>query len=211
MHRRARPARRQRQPAVRSGQRQICRRRHVDHSGATMSARLRSALPASLLGLNCRRASTWANAIGLVTTLSQPNLTALSGETADFLAGGEYPDPDSARAWARPRSNTRSSASAWPTRRRCWPMAASRSGSARKCPSFRARARSAQRLPGPGADHPPRRNDGRARLGPELHDRRPDEQQRAEHDQQDAGRRRHADPGLAVPLDQLPARARPNW
>ena len=30
---------------------------------------------------------------GLVTTLSQPNLTALSGETADFLAGGEYPIP----------------------------------------------------------------------------------------------------------------------
>ena len=31
--------------------------------------------------------------LGLVTTLSQPNLTALSGETADFLAGGEYPIP----------------------------------------------------------------------------------------------------------------------
>ena len=31
--------------------------------------------------------------VGLVTTLSQPNLTALSGETADFLAGGEYPIP----------------------------------------------------------------------------------------------------------------------
>src|SRR5690606_22156854 len=31
--------------------------------------------------------------MGLVTTLSQPNLTALSGETADFLAGGEFPIP----------------------------------------------------------------------------------------------------------------------
>lgn len=31
--------------------------------------------------------------VGLVTTLAQPNLTALSGETADFLAGGEYPIP----------------------------------------------------------------------------------------------------------------------
>ena len=30
---------------------------------------------------------------GLVTTLSQPNLTALSGETAEFLAGGEFPIP----------------------------------------------------------------------------------------------------------------------
>lgn len=28
---------------------------------------------------------------GLVTVLSQPNLTALSGETASFLAGGEFP------------------------------------------------------------------------------------------------------------------------
>ena len=28
---------------------------------------------------------------GLVATLAQPNLTAMSGETADFLAGGEFP------------------------------------------------------------------------------------------------------------------------
>jgi hypothetical protein len=31
--------------------------------------------------------------IGLVSTLAQPNLTALSGETAEFLAGGEFPIP----------------------------------------------------------------------------------------------------------------------
>jgi pilus assembly protein CpaC len=30
---------------------------------------------------------------GLVTTLAEPNLTALSGETASFLAGGEFPVP----------------------------------------------------------------------------------------------------------------------
>ena len=30
---------------------------------------------------------------GLVTTLAEPNLTALSGETASFLAGGEIPIP----------------------------------------------------------------------------------------------------------------------
>lgn len=30
---------------------------------------------------------------GLVTVLAQPNLTALSGETASFLAGGEFPVP----------------------------------------------------------------------------------------------------------------------
>jgi len=31
--------------------------------------------------------------LGLITTISQPNLTALSGETATFLAGGEFPIP----------------------------------------------------------------------------------------------------------------------
>lgn len=30
---------------------------------------------------------------GLVRTLAEPNLTALSGQTADFLAGGEFPVP----------------------------------------------------------------------------------------------------------------------
>jgi pilus assembly protein CpaC len=30
---------------------------------------------------------------GIVTTLAEPNLTALSGETASFLAGGEFPVP----------------------------------------------------------------------------------------------------------------------
>ena len=43
------------------------------------------------LGLDIGAALDLAENSGLVTTLSQPNLTALSGETADFLAGGEYP------------------------------------------------------------------------------------------------------------------------
>ncbi len=34
-----------------------------------------------------------AERTGLVATLAQPNLTTVSGETADFLAGGEYPIP----------------------------------------------------------------------------------------------------------------------
>jgi pilus assembly protein CpaC len=45
------------------------------------------------LGLDIGSALDLAETDGLVTTLSQPNLTALSGETADFLAGGEYPIP----------------------------------------------------------------------------------------------------------------------
>lgn len=45
------------------------------------------------LGLDIAGALDLAEREGLVTTLSQPNLTALSGETAEFLAGGEFPIP----------------------------------------------------------------------------------------------------------------------
>ncbi|RIV83293.1 type II and III secretion system protein family protein [Aurantiacibacter xanthus] len=43
------------------------------------------------LGLDIAGALDLAETEGLVTTLAQPNLTALSGETAEFLAGGEFP------------------------------------------------------------------------------------------------------------------------
>lgn len=46
-----------------------------------------------LFGLDTIAALDLAEQIGLVTTLSEPNLTALSGETATFLAGGEFPIP----------------------------------------------------------------------------------------------------------------------
>lgn len=46
-----------------------------------------------LFGVDIATAFDLAEQVGLVTTLSQPNLTALSGETADFLAGGEFPIP----------------------------------------------------------------------------------------------------------------------
>ena len=46
-----------------------------------------------LFGLDMIGALDLAERIGLITTLSQPNLTALSGETASFLAGGEFPIP----------------------------------------------------------------------------------------------------------------------
>lgn len=46
---------------------------------------------AKLLGLSIAGALDLAESSGLATTLAQPNLTALSGETASFLAGGEYP------------------------------------------------------------------------------------------------------------------------
>ncbi|MEM9501297.1 MAG: type II and III secretion system protein family protein [Pseudomonadota bacterium] len=47
----------------------------------------------SLFGIDVVGALDLSERLGLVTTLSQPNLTALSGETATFLAGGEFPIP----------------------------------------------------------------------------------------------------------------------
>ncbi|MBX7496686.1 type II and III secretion system protein family protein [Qipengyuania sp. 6B39] len=48
-----------------------------------------------LLGLDLLATLDLGERIGLVTTISEPNLTALSGETAEFLAGGEFPIPQS--------------------------------------------------------------------------------------------------------------------
>ena len=46
-----------------------------------------------LLGMDVAASLDLAERNGLVTTLAQPNLTTMSGETADFLAGGEFPIP----------------------------------------------------------------------------------------------------------------------
>ena len=54
-------------------------------AGTTLAGQFR------FLGLDILGALDLAEREGLVTTLSQPNLTALSGETAEFLAGGEFP------------------------------------------------------------------------------------------------------------------------
>ena len=50
-------------------------------------------LAGKFLGLDIVSALTLAENDGLATTLAEPNLTALSGETASFLAGGEIPIP----------------------------------------------------------------------------------------------------------------------
>ena len=47
----------------------------------------------SLLGLDILASIDLAEVDGLATVLAEPNLTALSGETASFLAGGEFPIP----------------------------------------------------------------------------------------------------------------------
>lgn len=50
-------------------------------------------LGAKILGMDILSTLDLGEQVGLVSTLSQPNLTALSGETAEFLAGGEFPVP----------------------------------------------------------------------------------------------------------------------
>ncbi|WP_324828245.1 type II and III secretion system protein family protein [Qipengyuania zhejiangensis] len=52
-------------------------------------------LGADILGLDLLATLDLGEQVGLVTTISEPNLTALSGETAEFLAGGEFPIPQS--------------------------------------------------------------------------------------------------------------------
>ena len=46
---------------------------------------------ARMFGMDVAGALDLAETSGLATSLAQPNLTSLSGETASFLAGGEYP------------------------------------------------------------------------------------------------------------------------
>ena len=50
-------------------------------------------LAGHLLGLDLLSAIDLGETMGQVSTLANPNLTALSGETATFLAGGEVPIP----------------------------------------------------------------------------------------------------------------------
>ena len=49
---------------------------------------------------------------GIARSLAEPNLVALSGDTASFLAGGEYPIPVAGTS-ARSPSTTRNTASGW--------------------------------------------------------------------------------------------------
>lgn len=76
----------------------------VDANGATPGSTLYSLAKAAagttrfgffghMLGLDILTALDLAETDGYATTLAQPTLTALSGETASFLAGGEIPIP----------------------------------------------------------------------------------------------------------------------
>ncbi|WP_082125060.1 type II and III secretion system protein family protein [Aurantiacibacter luteus] len=60
-------------------------------TGANLGSTL--GLFGEFLGLDIGAALDLGERRGLVTTLSEPTLVALSGETAEFLAGGEFPIP----------------------------------------------------------------------------------------------------------------------
>ncbi|MEQ7872462.1 type II and III secretion system protein family protein [Sphingomonas sp. ASV193] len=60
---------------------------NVAAAGTTLGA------AGKLLGLDILGTLDLAEQDGLVSTLAEPTLTALSGETASFLAGGEFPIP----------------------------------------------------------------------------------------------------------------------
>jgi len=67
-----------------------------DISGAQVGEACKFGLPKSVSQVNCNQAQETLKAIeqvGLMHTLAEPNLTAVSGETAKFLAGGEFPVP----------------------------------------------------------------------------------------------------------------------
>jgi pilus assembly protein CpaC len=66
-----------------------------DNAGAIIRNPMGSTLSAAgkLFGLDITSSLDLAQNDGVVTTLAEPNLTALSGETASFLAGGEFPVP----------------------------------------------------------------------------------------------------------------------
>jgi pilus assembly protein CpaC len=51
------------------------------------------AIAGKVLGLDLIGSLDLLESDGVVSTLAEPNLTALSGETASFLAGGEFPIP----------------------------------------------------------------------------------------------------------------------
>lgn len=110
------------------------------------SQRTTLGLGGRVLGMDLLGAIDLGETLGQVSTLANPNLTALSGETATFLAGGEIPfrcRPASARC----RSNISNMASACPTRPRSCPTAASRCASGPRCRSCRRWARSRSAAP----------------------------------------------------------------
>ena len=143
---------------------------------------------------------------GLVNVLAEPNLTALSGETASFLAGGEFPVP----VGQDDNNNIEIQFKQFGVSLAFTPTVLSAGRiSLRVRPGGQRPERQgcdqAQRPGHPRAVDPAGRDHGRARQRPELRHRRPDLQHHPQQSRQGAGARRPAGARHAVPLDPLPA------
>ena len=148
---------------------------------------------------------------GLVKTLAEPNLTAMSGDTASFLAGGEFPIPVAQtigtggvptitiefKQFGVALGFTPTILSDGMINMVVTPEVSSID------PSISFNLGTIQ-VPGPQG--PPRANHHRASRRRVLHHRRPAGRELQEPDQAASLRRRRASPGRAVPLERLPAR-----
>ena len=65
----------------------------VQNTFANLAAATTLGAAGRLFGMDILSTLNLAETNGLVSTLAEPSLTALSGETASFLAGGEFPIP----------------------------------------------------------------------------------------------------------------------
>ncbi len=118
-----------------------------------------------LFGLDLMASLDLGERSGMVVTLAQPNLTAISGETADFLAGGEFPVPIPGnlagttieyRKYGVSPGLYADGAVEWPHQPACSPRSVGTVD--RGCDRDGG-------VPDPRVDDPPRRNDGRTRIG----------------------------------------------
>ena len=156
-------------------------------------------------GLDLLATLDLAEADGLVTTLAEPNLTTMSGETASFLAGGEIPIPLSSGLGAVSVEFKQYGVSLSFT-----PDGAGRrphlaQGSPRSVADQFGRGGSRRQYFDPQHHHPPCGNDGRTGIGPGLHDRWPAVEHAEQFRRQGALPGRPADSRRALPVEQLQA------
>ena len=140
---------------------------------------------------------------GMARSLAEPNLVALSGDTASFLAGGEFPIPvpgslgtvgiEYKRYGVGPRLHADGS-------QRRPDQREDRAGSQ---PARYLESRSGRRHFGAAADRPPRLDHGRIARRPELRDRRAAAKPGPDRAAAAAVARRYSDPRRAVLVEIL--------
>ena len=144
---------------------------------------------------------------GFLTVLAEPNLTAVSGQTASFLAGGEFPVPVVQNVSAGtlgdlgPVPAIRRAAGLYADDHRRQPSEPA--GSPGGQPAEHSGRGDDQRVHDPGADRTPRGDLGRARQRAKLRARRPAAAQHRAGHLQGPLARRHPDPRRAISFEQV--------